>query len=68
MCDVRRAGGDREEKMTGRLDGGAEIEGKEGEVRYMRRMVIGEKPRSVKEKLEKMKKDLYSLMVSLQLT
>lgn len=58
----------RGEKRAQRLNGGAGLEARESELRFVSQMTAVEKLYSVRVKLKKMKEDRYSLTTSLQPT
>lgn len=67
MLVVAKNSGKIGEKSAERMDGGAEMEARKGDINYMSRMVTVVKLISVKEELRKMKKDHNNLTISLQL-
>lgn len=67
MRVVRRTRGKNEERKAERIYGGVEVEAREGDIICLPRMALVEKLYSVDGKLKNMKKNHYSLAVSLQL-
>lgn len=68
MLLVRRVEEKRAEWRAKRIAGGAEVEARKGDIRYVLRMVAVGKLKSVEEKMRKTDKNHHSLMASLQLT